>query len=145
MEGDGEFEARVCSAPTIQEKSSNGIAEVSLPSTSSTLKEKCYALIAFNRGHNSIKSQPLLHIEGCVVLFHIQSEIIDVIVKLILQKEVAKDLPMMLGKGNGREILESLAHLSQDAIYEVKPIIKDLIYSEFPLIFSWKSLRVLVV
>jgi len=93
------------------------------------VKEKCPALISSNRGHDSIKSKPLLHIEGCAALFNIQSEVKDVIVKLILQKEVAKDLPMMLGKGDGREILESLAHLAEDAVNEIEAIIIDLVLS----------------
>jgi len=82
MEGDGGFEVRVSSVPSIQEErgyargshtedhlalgvhcSSNGVAEVSLATTPRAVEEEGLAQVAINRGHDSLKGQPLLQVE----------------------------------------------------------------------------------
>ena len=72
------------------DSSSNGVTEVSLATTSSTVDEKDPALVLCDREHDGVKGQPLLLIEGCTVKININSKIIDVIGKLIMEKEVAK-------------------------------------------------------
>src|SRR5882757_5431598 len=111
------------------DSSSNGVTEVSLATTSSTVDEKGPSLVLCDREHDGVKGQHLLLVEGCTVEVNINGKVIDVIGQLIMEKEVAKTMPMMLREWNGREVLESLAHPAEDPINEVKAIVIDLQFS----------------
>src|SRR5258708_25480523 len=90
--------------------SSNCIAEISLATTSSTVDEKGFALVFCDREHDGVKGQGLLLVEGLRELDNSIGKLINVVVKLIMEKEVAKMKPIMLREWHGREVLESLSH-----------------------------------
>src|SRR5882762_9310086 len=106
--------------------SSNCIAEISLATTSSTVDEKGFALVFCDREHDGVKGQGLLLVEGLRELGNSIGKVINVVVKLIMEKEVAKMEPIMLREWHGREVIESLAHPAEDPVNEVEAIVIDL-------------------
>jgi len=88
--------------------------------------EKGFALVFCDREHDGVKGQGLLLVEGLRELGNSIGKVTNMVVKLIMEKEVAKMEPIMLREWDGREVLELLAHPGEDPFNEVETIVIDL-------------------
>ncbi len=90
------------------------------------MDEKGFALVFCDREHDGVKGQGLLLVEGLRELGNSIGKVTNMVVKFIMEKEVAKMEPIMLREWHGREVLESLAHPAEDPVNEVEAIVIDL-------------------
>jgi hypothetical protein len=124
MDGDGDFEPGMSCATIVQEKScksrgsnrksytlvgtnsfQDGVADISLSSTTSTVKEEDLSLIVMDRVHDGVICCSLFSVKGPCTMSDLEQKIKLIILELFLQQLVViglEKVPLLLRNGHGR-------------------------------------------